>query len=94
MGPVVGNHDLVVVIGAPAFTEHVVTVKNGPDLPPLILLHDDEQVLARAPHAIAVRATPGAGIRHLVGAVAQSTSTASVAAAERVAVNSMVRAAG
>jgi benzoylformate decarboxylase len=68
-------YDLVVVIGAPAFTEHVVTAKSGPDLPPLLLVHDDEQVLARAPHAIAVRATPGAGIRHLVGAVAESATT-------------------
>ncbi|WP_235039276.1 benzoylformate decarboxylase [Kibdelosporangium aridum] len=68
------GHDLVVVIGAPAFTEHVVTEKDGPDLPPLILIHDDEQVLARAPHAIAVRATPGAGIRHLLCGVTESAS--------------------
>nr|WP_198151718.1 benzoylformate decarboxylase [Kibdelosporangium sp. MJ126-NF4] len=67
-------HDLVVVIGAPAFTEHVVTEKSGPALPPLILINDDEQVLARAPHGIAVRATPGAGIRHLLRAVPESTA--------------------
>ncbi|MET0133504.1 MAG: benzoylformate decarboxylase [Kibdelosporangium sp.] len=70
------GYDLIVVIGAPAFTEHVVTEKDGPDLAPLILVHDDEQVLARASHAIGVRATPGAAIRRLLHSAEQSMSSA------------------
>ncbi|GHF43330.1 benzoylformate decarboxylase [Amycolatopsis bartoniae] len=62
-------YDLVVVIGAPAFTYHVPSKGEMPALPPLFLLNDDPQVLARTPHATAVMATPRAAIRSLTARV-------------------------
>jgi len=48
------GYDLVVVLGAPAFTYHVYRGEPDVALPPLFLVNDDEQVLARA----AYRAAP------------------------------------
>lgn len=42
------RHDLVVVLGAPAFTYHT-TSAPGPALPPVVVISDDDQILARAP---------------------------------------------
>jgi benzoylformate decarboxylase len=55
------DHDLVVVLGAPAFTYHVYRGESDVPLPPLFIVSDDEQVLARA------GCDPGAdGARHRV----------------------------
>jgi benzoylformate decarboxylase len=48
-------YDLILVLGAPAFTYHVNSAP-GPELPPLFVVSDDEQVLARAA-GIGIRAT-------------------------------------
>ena len=52
------GHDLVLVLGAPVFTYHVYC---GPGrrvpLPPLYLISDDEQVLARAEAGTGIRST-------------------------------------
>ena len=48
-------HDLVLVLGAPAFTYHFDSAP-GPTLPPVIVVSDDEQILAR---------TRGTGIRSM-----------------------------
>jgi benzoylformate decarboxylase len=61
-------HDCVVVLGAPAFTYHVVT-GEGPGLPPLYVLGDDPQVLARATRATGILATQRSGIRMLTALV-------------------------
>ncbi|MFD2417433.1 benzoylformate decarboxylase [Amycolatopsis pigmentata] len=53
------DHDFVLVLGAPAFTYHVVSGEDVPALPALSVISDDPQVLARAPYATAVLATPG-----------------------------------
>lgn len=55
---VLAAHDLVVVLGAPAFTYHVPTEDGGPELPPIYLVSDDEQELARAAHGVGIRSTP------------------------------------
>ena len=63
------GHDLVVVIGAPAFTYHVHTADPGPALPTLYLINDDETTLAWAPWGIAFRATPRVAIEQLSAAI-------------------------
>ncbi|HKS45151.1 MAG TPA: benzoylformate decarboxylase [Amycolatopsis sp.] len=57
-------YDCVVVLGAPAFTYHVVSA-NGPELPPLHVISDDPQILARAPEAAGVLATARTAAAHL-----------------------------
>ncbi|HET6503377.1 MAG TPA: benzoylformate decarboxylase [Amycolatopsis sp.] len=54
---VLSAYDCVLVLGAPAFTYHVVSAE-GPALPPLYVISDDPQILARAPQATGVLATP------------------------------------
>ncbi|WP_033295331.1 benzoylformate decarboxylase [Amycolatopsis jejuensis] len=60
------EHDLVVVLGAPAFTYHVYRGEPEIPLPPLYLVSDDDQVLARAGNGIGIRSTPKLAIRALV----------------------------
>ncbi|PXY31005.1 benzoylformate decarboxylase [Prauserella muralis] len=69
-------HDLVVVIGAPAFTYHVYRGEPERELPPTFVVSDDEQVLARAPHGTGVRATPALAVRQLADAVGDTTRAA------------------
>ncbi|HET6710610.1 benzoylformate decarboxylase [Amycolatopsis sp.] len=69
-------YDLVVVLGAPAFTYHVDRGRGEAALPPLFVVSDDEQVLARAFEGIGIRATPKLGIRALLNAVERSTRPA------------------
>ncbi|MEU8197132.1 benzoylformate decarboxylase [Microbispora amethystogenes] len=59
------RHDLVVVIGAPAFTYHVYRGEPDVPLPPLFVVSDDEQVLARADTGTGIRATPRLALRAL-----------------------------
>jgi benzoylformate decarboxylase len=65
------RYDCAVVLGAPAFTYHVVA-EDGPDLPPLYVLSDDPQVLARATKGTGVLTTQRAGIRRLAELVHDS----------------------
>ena len=60
------DHDLVVVIGAPAFIYHVYRGESEISMPPLFLVNADEQVLARAEAGTGVRATPKLAIRALL----------------------------
>jgi benzoylformate decarboxylase len=62
------GYDLVVVLGAPVFTYHVFRGAAGP-LPPLYLISDDEQHLARAQTGVGIRATLRLGIRALTDAL-------------------------
>jgi benzoylformate decarboxylase len=69
------GHDLVVVLGAPVFTYHVfrgVSGDQAPPLPPLYLVSDDEQVLARAQTGTGIRATLRLAVRALTAAVTRS----------------------
>jgi benzoylformate decarboxylase len=65
-------YDLVVVLGAPAFTYHVDRGRGEAPLPPLFVVSDDEQILARAFEGTGIRATPKLGIRALVDAVGET----------------------
>jgi len=56
-------HDLVLVVGAPAFTYHVNSAP-GPALPPLVVISDDDQILARA-SGVVLRSTMAAALRAL-----------------------------
>jgi benzoylformate decarboxylase len=58
-------HDLVVVLGAPAFTYHVYRGESDTPLPPLFIVNDDEQVLARAAEGTGIRATAKLAIQAL-----------------------------
>ncbi|UOX88033.1 benzoylformate decarboxylase [Amycolatopsis sp. FBCC-B4732] len=69
-------HDLVVVLGAPAFTYHVERGRGEAPLPPLFIVSDDEQILARAFEGTGIRATPKLGIRALLNVVERSTRSA------------------
>jgi benzoylformate decarboxylase len=60
------SYDLVLVISAPAFTQHVVTPERGPDLPPLFLLDDNDVTLAWAPEGTSVRSSPRLGVQALL----------------------------
>ena len=70
------RHDLVLVLGAPAFTYHVDRGRGDAPLPPLFILSDDEQILARAFEGTGIRATPKLGIRALLNVVERSTRPA------------------
>jgi benzoylformate decarboxylase len=59
-------YDLVLVVGAPAFVQHVVTEERGPDLPPLFLLGDNDTALAWAPEGTSVRGGPRLGVTALL----------------------------
>lgn len=50
------HHDLVLVVGAPAFIRHVET-DPGPDLPPVYVISADANELSWAPHGIGIHAT-------------------------------------
>jgi benzoylformate decarboxylase len=69
-------YDLVVVLGAPAFTYHVERGRGEAPLPPLFIVSDDEQILARASEGTGIRATPKLGVRALLNAVDRTTRPA------------------
>jgi benzoylformate decarboxylase len=69
-------HDLVVVLGAPAFTYHVERGRGEAPLPPLFIVSDDEQVLARAFEGTGIRTTPKLGIQALIDAVGETSRPA------------------
>jgi benzoylformate decarboxylase len=66
------GHDLVLVLGAPAFTYHVDRGEAGRPLPPLFLVSDDEQELARASAGTGIRAGAALAIRRLAELVRAS----------------------
>lgn len=69
------SHDLVLILGAPAFTYHVHRGEPETSLPPLFLISDDEQILARAPQGLGIRSTTRLAIRHLCDRLPQSRRT-------------------
>jgi benzoylformate decarboxylase len=70
------DHDLVVVLGAPAFTYHVDRGRGDAPVPPLFIVSDDEQILARAFEGTGIRATPKLGVHALLNAVGPSEQPA------------------
>ncbi|GAA3555404.1 benzoylformate decarboxylase [Amycolatopsis ultiminotia] len=68
-------HDVVLVLGAPAFTYHVYRGEPETSLPPVYLVNDDDQVLARAANGVGIRSTPGLAIRALTEQVAAGERT-------------------
>jgi len=67
-----GEHDLVVVLGAPAFTYHVHRGAAEVDLPALHVVSDDPDVLARAREGTGIRSSALLAVRALAGLVTQS----------------------
>jgi benzoylformate decarboxylase len=63
------GHDLVLVLGAPVFTYHVFRGGKAVPLPPLYVISEDEQVLARAQVGTGIRATLRLAVRALTAAV-------------------------
>jgi benzoylformate decarboxylase len=72
---VLAAYDLVVVFGAPVFTYHVHRGGTARPLPPLYLISEDEQTLARASTGTGIRATLRLGIRALLDTVSPATRT-------------------
>jgi benzoylformate decarboxylase len=65
------GHDLVVVLGAPAFLYHVYRGATDVALPPLYLVSDDEQVLARARVGVGIRSGIQAAIHAVTAGLAE-----------------------
>lgn len=63
------GYDLVVVLGAPAFTYHVLRDGPVPPMPPTFVVSDDPDVLARAPQARGVHASAGPALDALTAAL-------------------------
>ncbi len=63
------GYDVVAVLGAPAFTLHVVRPGGDAPLPQLYLLSDDPDVLARAPQGHGVLSAVGPGVAALAASV-------------------------
>ncbi|TCK23061.1 benzoylformate decarboxylase [Pseudonocardia endophytica] len=72
LGAELERYDLVVVLGAPAFTYHVQRPGDVAPLPPTVVVSDDPDVLARTPHGNGVLASPGPVLRALLSVVPAS----------------------
>lgn len=66
------EHDVVLVLGAPAFTYHVYRGESEIPLPQLFLVSDDDQELARAREGVGLRSTMKLAITALLAEVEQS----------------------
>lgn len=60
------SFDLVVVFGAPAFTYHVFRGSPARQWPPMYLISDDPEVLARSQHGQGIAACLGLAVRELL----------------------------
>ncbi|MEV4310968.1 benzoylformate decarboxylase [Actinocrispum sp. NPDC049592] len=58
-------YDLALVLGAPVFTLHVFRGNAATPLPPLFLINDDPDVLARAKAGVGIRSMIGPAVRRL-----------------------------
>lgn len=70
------GYDLVVVLGAPAFTYHVYRGPSEQPLPPSFVVSDDPDVLARASEGQGVRSTARLAIEQLLEALRPATRPA------------------
>ncbi len=69
-------HDLVLVLGAPVFTYHVFRGVTDAPLPPVYLISEDEQLLARAQTGIGIRSTVRLAVRAITEAIQVSDRSA------------------
>jgi benzoylformate decarboxylase len=69
LGAELAPFELVVVLGAPAFTYHVQRPGDVAPLPPTVLVSDDPDVLARSPHGRGVLASPRPVLRAVLPAL-------------------------
>jgi benzoylformate decarboxylase len=65
-------HDLVLVLGAPVFTYHVFRGVTEAPLPPLYLISEDEQLLARAQTGVGIRSTVRLAVRAITDALGET----------------------
>lgn len=77
LGAELSSYELVVVLGAPAFTYHVQRPGDVAPLPPTVVVSDDPDVLARTPHGRGVLASPGPVLRGLLAALGGSPAVVS-----------------
>lgn len=75
LGTALGGYDQVIVLGAPAFTYHVLRDGPVPELPPTYLVSEDPDVLARAPHGRGILASPGLTLDALIRALNEAGAT-------------------
>lgn len=66
------EHDLVVVVGAPAFTYHVDRGRTDREWPSMYVLSDDPEVLSRLHGGRGIAGGVGAGLRQLLAQVPES----------------------
>ncbi|MDQ4115478.1 MAG: thiamine pyrophosphate-dependent enzyme, partial [Actinomycetota bacterium] len=78
LGAELSPYELVVVLGAPAFTYHVQRPGDVPPLPPTVVVSDDPDVLARTPHGRGVLASPGAMLRGVLAELGEDTAAVTV----------------
>jgi len=65
IGAALASYDLVVVLGAPVFTLHVFRGTYDGQWPPIYVVSDDPDVLARASRGVGIRSTIRAAVRGL-----------------------------
>jgi benzoylformate decarboxylase len=70
------GHDLVVVLGAPVFVYHVFRGGDARPLPPLYVVSEDEQLLARAQVGVGIRSTLRLAVRALLAEIGPATRVA------------------
>lgn len=75
LGSALSGYDQVIVLGAPAFTYHVLRDGPVPALPPTYLVSDDPDVLARAPHGRGILASTGLTLDAVIRALNEAGST-------------------
>lgn len=75
LGTALSSYDQVIVLGAPAFTYHVLREGPVPDLPPTYLVSEDPDVLARAPHGRGILASPGLALDAVIRALNEAGAT-------------------
>ncbi len=78
LGSELAGYDLVVVLGAPAFTYHVLRPGDAAPLPPTVVVSDDPDILARTPNGRGMLASPGPVLRALLSGLDGDTPAVTV----------------